>query len=115
MVAKPMDPARIHEEKLRQPVCPNQGQISVSPCQELIGLQEDGEAKIDGLERGVLLVGEEEVLRLEVAVDHATPVAELHERSRCPHPREVVVTVDERDIPREDVELLSTSEQKNQS
>jgi hypothetical protein len=50
----------------------------VSPCWELTRLQEDGEAKIDGLERGVL-VREEEVLRLEVAVDHSVLVAELHD------------------------------------
>jgi hypothetical protein len=58
----------------------------VSPCRELTRLLEDGEAKIDGLERGVLLVGEEEVLGLEVAVDHAVPVVDLHDRSGRPHP-----------------------------
>ncbi|BAS75068.1 Os01g0832450, partial [Oryza sativa Japonica Group] len=42
------------------------------------GLEEDGEAEIDGLERRVLLlVGEEEVLGLEVPVDNAVAVAEL--------------------------------------
>jgi hypothetical protein len=87
----------------------------VSPCWELTRLQEDGEAKIDGLERGVL-VREEEVLRLEVAVDHSVLVAELHDWSRRPYPREATVMADERDIPWEDMELLSTSqEQTNQS
>ena len=39
--------------------------------------EEDGEAKVDGLERWLLLLlCEEEVLRLEVAVDHAVAVAE---------------------------------------
>jgi hypothetical protein len=79
-------------------------------------LQEEEEAKIYGLERGVLLVGKEEVLRLEVTVDHVVPVVELHDRFGRPHPRAVTVMVDERDIPREDVEfLLTNQEQKNQS
>ncbi|BAS94457.1 Os05g0467150, partial [Oryza sativa Japonica Group] len=43
-------------------------------------LEEDGEAEVDGLEWGILLlVGEEEVLGLEVPVDHAVAVAELHD------------------------------------
>ncbi|KAL5647820.1 hypothetical protein ACJX0J_042175, partial [Zea mays] len=41
-------------------------------------LEEDGETEVDGLERRVLLlIGEEEVLRLEVVVDDIVPMAEL--------------------------------------
>jgi hypothetical protein len=47
------------------------------------GVEEDGEAEVDDLERGVLgFVGEEEVLRLEVPVDHPVRVAQLRHRSK---------------------------------
>lgn len=43
-------------------------------------LEEDGEAEISGLERGVLvLVKEEKVLGLEVAVHHTHGVAGVHD------------------------------------
>jgi len=64
---------------LRPAVRPNEIRDG-SRWPELTGLEEDGEAEVDGLERRVLLlVGEEEVLGLEVPVDHAVAVAELHD------------------------------------
>lgn len=46
----------------------------------LTGLEGDGEAEIDVLERQVLLlVGEEDVLGLEVVVDDSMAVVELHD------------------------------------
>jgi hypothetical protein len=42
------------------------------------GAEEDGQAEVDDLERRVLrLVGEQEVLRLQVPVDHPVRVAQL--------------------------------------
>ena len=46
------------------------------------GVEEDGEAEVDDLERGVLgFVGEQEVLRLEVPVDDPVGMAQLRHRS----------------------------------